>query len=657
MSMNKPNELIQSAGRAHRRSGFTLVEMLVAVGAVLLLSVGIGQVFKQVSKLVGTGSAVAELDQYARAIERQLRDDFAALERTPAGETFLAIRGRRIGDVDRNGSIGTIVTGGERTIYLRREDVDSELRRGITNPYDGGKGISPRLDEIMFLVSAGNGSGGYLSSQRGRPGEERVVSAPAARIYYGHGVRPQPPVIDDAGNVPYDYTRPLGDTLGGPANYPRRTMLPDGTDNILPEWGDVYGQVNSRNEFAGDFFLLRQSVILYGGLAAGFPGAGNNRREPLIGESREFAPFIRDMETVERIYGTAVPEQLPGGPPYTRRLAQPRILRQGRTDICAQDIDDVRRWLEGMGPAPLSLDSTAEYGDASAFQAGFLNYPDITRPDTEPSQGYFNSNIVDRPLWIRQKPGDNGSSPFPADVVRYNLKSLQSAIAGCFSRILAESEPTPIVRERIEDANNQPIVDPLESMMDQHATFASHCSSFEVAWSDGTIWWGPRRDGSVNPLRVDLDGNTGNGYELVYNRGDLIWFDYDYPRAMLERNPPLGGGAEYAPNNPALRPEIISTSSIYHFNAFVDNDSNRNNRLNVVPNADNRAAAYDVRNSGGVASEYLSIWGFREPSSTGQYGPEWVKPRLIRIRMTLHDSQFRIAGGRQYEFIFSIDQN
>ena len=656
--MNKPSELIQIAGSARGRPGFTLVEMLVAVGAVLLLSIGIGQIFKQVSKLVGTGSAVAELDQYARAIERQLRDDFAALERTPSDETFLAIRGRRAGDVDRNGSIGSIVTGGERTIYLRRDDVDAELRGGITNPYDdGGRGISPRLDEIMFLVSAGTGGSGYASSERGRQGEERVVTAQSARIYYGHGVRPQPPVIDQAGN-PYDNQRPLGDTLSGPPNYPIRTVLPDGTALPIPEWGDVFGLENSRNQFAGDFFLLRQAVLLYGGLAAGFPGAGTNRREPLIGESREFAPFIRDMETLERVYTNAALANVPpGGPPFTERLAQPRLLRQGRTDICGQDLDDVRQWLEGMGPAPLTLDPTAEYSDATAFQAGFLDQPDLVRADFTPSQGFFNANTIDRPLWIRQRPGDNGSSPEPAAVVQYNLKSLQSAIAGCFSRVLAESEPTPILREEVRGSNGQLIVDPLESVMDLHATFASRCSNFEVAWSDGTVWRGPRRDGSNQPLRIDLDGNTGNGYEAVYNLGDIIWFDYDYPRRMLEVNPPLGGGVESAPTAPALRPEILSKSSIYHFNAFVPDDSSRVERMNIVPNAEPRAAKYDVRNCGGVASEYFAIWGFREPSTTGAYGPAWVKPRMIRIRMTLHDSQFRIAGGRKYEFIFSIDQN
>lgn len=658
--MNKPRELIQVAGSARSRAGFTLAELLVAVGAVLLLSIGIGQVFKQVSKLVGTGSAVAELDQYARSIERQLRDDFAALGRTPSDQTFLAIRGRRIGDIDRNGSIGS-ANSGERNIYLRRDDAEAELRGGVTNAYAiGGRGISPRLDEIMFLAIGSQE--GYASSERGKSGEETLVTAPVSRIYYGHGVRPAPPLLED-GSTPYDTSRPLGDTLAGPRNIPIRSVLPDpytpATNN--PDWGDVYGLENTRNQYAGDFVLLRQSMLLYGGMAAGFPGS-NNRPEPLIGRSREYAPYIRDMESVSRVYANAGynTNQLgrpPGGPTPSanQRTSIPRLIRQGRTDICAQSLEDVRRWLEGLGPFETGS-PTSVYSDATAFDSGRWNDPNLIDPAYAQNQGFNDASQADRPLWVRQKPGDNGAPPTGATVLATNLRSLQSAIAGCFSRIIAESQPTQIVREEVRDGSGVLVSDPADALMDLHATLASRCSSFEVAWSDGTTWRGPRGQGN-NPLQIDLDNNTGNGYEIIYNVGDIVWFDYDYPRRLLELPPPVGGGAEYAPSSTALRPEIISKSAPYHFASRVADDSRRELRLNMVPNNNAFAAKYDVKACGGAPTEYLALWGFREPTTSGEYGSPWVKPRLIRIRMTLHDAQFRIAGGRRYEFIFSIDQN
>lgn len=647
MSMNKPRQLIQVAGQPRNRAGFTLAELLVAVGAVLLLSIGIGQIFKQVSKLVGTGSAVAELDQYARAIERQLRDDFAALARTPSDQTFLAIRGRRLGDIDRSGSIGGT---GERNIYLSRDDAEAELRGGVTNPYGvGGRGVSPRIDEIMFLAIGGQE--GFPSSERGKDNEEMLVTAPVSRIYYGHGLRPAPPVLED-GTTPYDTSRPLGDTAGGPRNLPIRSVLPDGISGTNADWGDAFGLENTRNQYAGDFFLLRQSMLLYGGLSAGF--SGNNVPEPLIGRSREYAPFIRDMETVQRVYGNTDLDVPPGGPtpPNNARVSIPRLVRQGRTDICGQNLEDVRRWLEGMGPFD-SSNANAVYADATAFDGGRWNEPNLTDPTFAQNQGYGNNNYIDRPLWIRQKPGDNGGSPLPATVLFNNLKSLQSAIAGCFTRMLAESEPAPIVREEIV-SGGQLLADPADSLMDIHATLASRCSSFEVAWSDGTTWRG--KDGSGNAsqqLRIDLDGD--NKPEVTYNLGDIIWFDYDFPRHLLEDN--AFGGAYYRPSG-GSQPEILSESTLYFNGAFRNNQQwGRRGRLNTLPNNNTFVAKYDTKACGGADTEYLALWGFREPTTSGEYGSPWVKPRLVRIRMTLHDSQLRIAGGRQYEFIFSIDQN
>lgn len=47
--MSDRTEIMSLDLRARRTaSGFTLIELLVAVGAVLLLSVGVGQIFRQV---------------------------------------------------------------------------------------------------------------------------------------------------------------------------------------------------------------------------------------------------------------------------------------------------------------------------------------------------------------------------------------------------------------------------------------------------------------------------------------------------------------------------------------------------------------------------------------------------------------------------------
>ncbi len=600
----------------HAAPGFTLTELLVAVGAVVLLTIGIGQVFRQVSRLVGTGTAVAETDQLARAIERQLRDDFSSLSRFGSDQTYIAIRNRRLGDIDRSGS----VNGAERPLYIRLDDREEEVRSSVVNPYGpDGRGVTVRLDEISFLAFAGDARR-FVSFQQAEGLGTPPVESAVARIQYGPGLRP-------ALDPNFDPSEVIGEN-----NFPRRQLRADQT-NLNDPWGRAFGSPRSRNEFAGDFMLLRQSMMLYGGLAAGYVGGGGGGgtpdRAPPIGERRKYAPFIRDVENFDRI--NAIEDTPPGGPAMLSNRSLPRAIRHGRADICAQTPEDVRRWLEGLAPEPVSGPAVAQ-PDATAFDVGFFNDTALLDIGQTPNQG-LTSNSPDRPLYRRVLL----NSPVPGQNRQQNLRLLRSAIAGCFTRILAESEPPPVARNRSWTDD-----DPQDALMDLHATLASRCSSFEVAWSDGTTWRGPNGTGN-QPLRIDL----GGGQEIVYNVGDIIWFDIDFPRRMLE----LGqfGGAAYAPLTD-VRPEAISSVSSPG-GATVPVDSRRTNQMILDPSF---LGAYDAELSGGDDDEYLAIWGFREPDDAGGYSGAWSKPRLIRIRMTIHDSQFRIAGGRRYEFVFSV---
>src|SRR5690606_34179786 len=60
---------------------FTLVELLVAVGAVALIAVGLAAVFGSVGDTVTGGRSVSGFTAYASLLERQLRDDIAKMSR------------------------------------------------------------------------------------------------------------------------------------------------------------------------------------------------------------------------------------------------------------------------------------------------------------------------------------------------------------------------------------------------------------------------------------------------------------------------------------------------------------------------------------------------------------------------------------------------
>src|SRR5690606_8883341 len=110
------------------------------------------------------------------------------------------------------------------------------------------------------------------------------VSAPVARIYYGHGLRPKPDLEYDPMNPPLD------------RNVPMRHWLPDG--DFAQRAGEINRfesgvPVTGRNEYAGSWQLLRQPLLLYGGLAAGPPvGAPSQARSPMP-DGLAYAPFIR----------------------------------------------------------------------------------------------------------------------------------------------------------------------------------------------------------------------------------------------------------------------------------------------------------------------------------------------------------------------------
>lgn len=141
--------LAQASGRA---AGFTLVEMLVAVGAVAFVAVGIASIFASVGDTVSRGRSVSALTQYAAVLERQMREDFDAMTR-------------------------------DGYLIIRHEKADGGADIPLYADQPIGQWRDRRIDEIMFFVD--------LPAQSAReplaPGY--VPEGASARIYYGIGQR------------------------------------------------------------------------------------------------------------------------------------------------------------------------------------------------------------------------------------------------------------------------------------------------------------------------------------------------------------------------------------------------------------------------------------------------------------------------------------
>lgn len=596
------------------RAGFTLAELIVAVGAVALLTIGIGQIFSSVNKLVGSGAAIAETDQMARAIEAQLREDFSALSRLRTEDTFFAIRNRRVA-----------------ATYVNRDQRELDRRAGLNETSIGTAARTRRLDEMMFLAFGGEG-GGYSSAQIASGNQGETVSAPVARIYYGHALRPK-------SDPDYNPDDPVS------GNVPRRIWIPDG------DFGQKAGAINrfesgspvdGRNEYAGDWQLVRQPLLLYGSAAAG-PPSGSNAK-PEIPAGLAYAPSIRDMDTDKRAAsgGVTLSSNQPQNWPRTGQWQTlPRPLRFGRVDICAQSPETLKRWLEGIDPAPpLPRPPGWRPPDATAYDSGLLNQvPSPTNPYLTVSGSEWDS-----PLWQRV------GGVLNPDTLRANTWGLQGAIAGAFTRFLAESDPPLIDRNDSPDgAGFNQVTDqdpPLSALMDLHATIATRCSNFEIAWSDGTTWL------YNNPLVIDSDND---GFpEVRLQRGDLVWFDINfYRRSGGGPNDDLtdaGRDRIYRVHAEEPMPEKLPGPNIQTIERFPLG-ANREAYLFAAsgPGATINAGAPNRDD------EYLAIWGYRLPDTAGWFSGPWPKPKLIRVRMTLHDTQYRLDGGRQYEFIMAVN--
>lgn len=577
---------------AVRARGFTLVELLVAVGAVLLLSIGVGQIFRQVGALVNTGSSAAEIDQLARALERQMADDLRSFSLMSPDETFMIIRGRWIGDVNNNQTLDN----GERAIYLTSEDREADLREGI-DPYGAGsRAVTIRVDEMAFLVDGQE----YRTAQIDPLGATDVATT-AARIYYGHALRPHSEI-----DVPTN--------IGDPTVY-ERGYDPDG------DFGQRPGETNAfhddevtedaRNEYAAEFLLARQALLLGGSIAAGYEGA--QPRPPFIGSQRAYAPYLRDLETEFRfgIDNEDDPPAFPasdfGAAPINPEL---RMIRHGRVDICAMAIPEIRRWLEGEDP----MIPNAVSRDATPFRA-----PGVW--DGHPT--------FDQPLW-RRSFYDSGSNPARRTVAENNAL-LRAAIAGCITRLLADNQLPTIIRDR-EDSDE----DPEDALMDLHAVLASRCSSLEIAWSDGTTWLDRQ---NMLMLRRGDQGlaepvNDIEDAEVIYRFGDVVWFDAFMPRSYYLFN-------------------LANPTQAIPFPNTEEVDNQGRPRVGNFTGASGVSGTYDLISTGGSEDEYLSVWAFREPSPNGGYARAVDKPRMIRVRVTLHDATARIEGGKTFEYIFS----
>lgn len=590
----------RAGGRARGlgRSGFTMIEMMVAVGAVAVISVGLAALFSSVGRTVSGGKRVSILNNYAGLIESRMRADFDAMTR----EGFLVIRQQWAMKTPAD-VVSDVPDNDAERIPVSAEDTAPRRRR---------------IDEIAFFTR------GSFTSARQPVNPEVNARSDAARVYYGHGQR----VREDLSVGTSTYLQPELGNLNNDVNA-RLGFVPTG------------GMTNP-NRFAGDWTLLRHELLLVNPentTPQEYPATPGTTLNRTWDNDRQIAmqPATGSMfRWTNRRAGTPRPN--PANPTGAGTAMSNAILvrtdvyatfpqfASGIVDIATTDLDEIRRIVLGATVIPSAIAVNEVFPDSSTPPNGNLAPTFLPTPFTQPpppptlppafATRPTPPQSVDRMhAWMEQSLPAQSAAMNPGGNEFYPIPNERPGM-----RMRYEPQPTNLL-EQLRNANTTNI-DKVARRADQLAmasnNFLPRCSEFIVEWSFGAtwggqiVWHGPRR-------WVDLNGNglpdtNPNEVEMVL------------PYPFAPDGTPVPSQVRYPlVNNPAVGIHTYSDRLIYGYTPMH------------------------------TTSVLTSYFGYVDPTfqppldgdDNGRFDDgqpavatvPWPWPKMIRVTLTLSDAQ------------------
>jgi len=610
MSVLRPSRRRRGLLRA-----FTLAEMLITLGAGLLIALALASMFQTAGDTVSAGQRLSRFNRVASLIEQQMREDFASITR----DGFLVIRHEIAHDHEDPDLVPVKVP-------LFRGQPKSERR-------------FRRTDEIVFFKR------GRFNSARPALAPGITASGNAARIYYGHGARMDPTLNESYVRVPaYD----LGLSSGGLS--PRETM----------GW---LGEVDTPNEFASEWTLLRHVTVLSQPNSAlqALP-----QQDDFFGIDDETA--MRDAErqiglqpampSIFRHENFAWSNDAPRSDTHLREGNSDGYDRDepwymgasGLLDVATTDLAEIRSRVTsshrepltgGTPPTPTDLISPVDITTVSGTSGIQENRPASWHPRLDPNQSDDLAYLFNMQAWMRQAfPGDSNADD----------ATISGALEGV--RMRAETTP-PGVGEILSDPGTyQPDeFETADRLNDQTMLIASNlavrCSEFKVEWSFGQTYTGP-------------------------GSGDLIWYGSDV------RDDTEVALVRYSSNTMAtphaLRidvrtgrflPREASTLPLNEFHLPLDRlihgDFGRPTGARFATSAD----VGPQPPAGSDTTVLYSYFGYNDPT----YDPDdgtlpadaldqlpWPWPKLIRVTLTLVDENDPELE-QTFQFVFEVGQD
>lgn len=479
---------------------FTLIELIVAIGAVALISVGIAAVFESIGRTVQGGRRVSVLNQYAALIERQMRADFEAMTR----EGVLVVRHSY---ADTNGD-GRITEPEDHVAQYPDQPAPEQRLR--------------RIDELLFFAR------GEYSSARTPVLPGMTARSSEAMIYYGQGERLDP------------LTDRTGKSLGGGYLRYDRPQVDDGSTRrpYRPELalGASVKDPTNPNRYASDWSLLRLVTVLAPpssseqNLPSGDPqfwnDIGLDPAEALdnaiqVGGQPAASSAFR---TLAQLFPTGGASGYPFPPDYIRQRgdgARGRhpMLASGIVDVAAADLADLRRMIMDVKRFPWDIQNETELFDPANPANSLFD---------DRYQGTFKGDLRYMHAWM-----DDLFPTDPTTGMRVRYEDVMPDFVGTLSTYSdAKTRNFRFIQSfRLADQR-----------MLGSSIFVPHCTEFIVDYSFGQvvdsppnspylgqlIWYGLDRtvtiDGAtvtvVRPYPYDTTSSRNTRYSLPYTRLD-----------------------------------------------------------------------------------------------------------------------------------------
>jgi prepilin-type N-terminal cleavage/methylation domain-containing protein len=304
--------------------GFTLIELMISIALVLILILGVNQIFTYTTQAVGAGQAINAAIRDSRAAQAQLSSDFAAMV---APGTFtndsasLIIASRAVWAFRDKADQAQDLDGFADTRDLNNDHIegDTKVPGELIAPYSYNL-RNHRLDVLSFFARD------QFHRQTGNPGYfVDDMSSQEVWVWYGHLWLP-----DNTGNFTSNTFPGMGTLSQQPNAYPQTAIASSNPNNlyatqfVLGRWATLLREKSSDNSIGS----------IYDN--AGYPQYFINRRAPYPGTSGTLAS---DLEPLCPFAQAANPQS-----GVTNENLY--LFQDGRFDLAATTISSYRSKLQ-----------------------------------------------------------------------------------------------------------------------------------------------------------------------------------------------------------------------------------------------------------------------------------------------------------------------